>query len=309
MFERLFGGKTQDPAIAARIPPGQYRTEKFPVLHYGSVPKTDLATWDFKVFGEVDSPFSLTWTEFKALPRKTVQTDIHCVTRWTKLDTTWEGVPIQEILSRAQLRPAATVRARPLRAGLHRQPAAVDPRRRRRPPGRHVRRRAARARARLAAPAARPEALLLEERQVDPRPGVPRPRHPRLLGALRLQQRRRPLEGRALLRVAWPAAWPRPRSLHEHSWGCSGPNMSREAALSSPNVTRTTQPAADLLKFRPCAGSSLGHTGVDGSLPLGMLMERALRSSRSVNRPRARRLGRMSPPDAVCRGILALEPV
>ncbi|MGH2465149.1 MAG: sulfite oxidase-like oxidoreductase [Candidatus Limnocylindrales bacterium] len=107
MFERLFGGKVQDPEIAARIPPGQYRTEKFPVLHYGSVPKTDLANWDFKVFGEVDSPFTLSWTEFKALPRKTVQTDIHCVTRWTKLDTTWEGVPIHEILDRAQLRPAA----------------------------------------------------------------------------------------------------------------------------------------------------------------------------------------------------------
>ncbi len=107
MFERLFGGKTQDPATAARIPPGQYRTEKFPVLHYGSTPRTELSTWDFKVFGEVDSPFSLTWTEFKALPRKTVQTDIHCVTRWTKLDTSWEGVPIQEILARAQLRPSA----------------------------------------------------------------------------------------------------------------------------------------------------------------------------------------------------------
>ena len=107
MYERLFGGKTQDPAIAGRVPPGQYRTEKFPVLHYGSTPSTDLATWDFKVFGEVDSPFRVTWTEFKALPRKTVQTDIHCVTRWTKLDTTWEGVPIQEILARAQLRPSA----------------------------------------------------------------------------------------------------------------------------------------------------------------------------------------------------------
>ena len=107
MFERLFGGKTQDPAVAGRIPPGQYRTEKFPVLHYGSTPSTDLAKWDFKVFGEVGSPFSLTWAEFKALPRKTVQTDIHCVTRWTKLDTTWEGVPIQEILSRAQVRPGA----------------------------------------------------------------------------------------------------------------------------------------------------------------------------------------------------------
>ena len=96
MFERLFGNRTADPAVADRVPPGQYVTEKFPVLHYGSVPRTDLATWDFKVFGEVDAPFTFTWDEFKALPRKTVNTDIHCVTRWTKLDTNWEGVPIQD---------------------------------------------------------------------------------------------------------------------------------------------------------------------------------------------------------------------
>jgi DMSO/TMAO reductase YedYZ molybdopterin-dependent catalytic subunit len=81
MFERLFGSTTKDPAIAARIPPGQYKTDKFPVLHYGSVPKTDLATWDFRVWGEVDAPFTLTWQQFKELPRKTVHTDIHCVTR------------------------------------------------------------------------------------------------------------------------------------------------------------------------------------------------------------------------------------
>ena len=108
MFERLFGGKEQDPAVAGRIPPGQYRTTKFPVLHYGSVPHTELAKWDFRVWGEVDSPFTLTWQEFKALPRKTVATDIHCVTRWTKLDTTWEGVPIQEILRLAGVRTSAT---------------------------------------------------------------------------------------------------------------------------------------------------------------------------------------------------------
>ena len=105
MFEKLFGNRPNDPAVAERIPPGQYRTEKFPVLHYGSVPKIDLATWDFKVWGEVESPFTLTWAQFKELPRKTVGTDIHCVTRWTKLDTTWEGVPIQEILRLAQLKP------------------------------------------------------------------------------------------------------------------------------------------------------------------------------------------------------------
>jgi len=108
MFERLFGGQTTDPAIAERIPPGQYRTEKFPVLHYGSVPRVDLATWDFRVYGEVDAPFTLSWDQFRALPRKQVHTDIHCVTRWSKLDTTWEGVPIRAILDLAQLRPSAT---------------------------------------------------------------------------------------------------------------------------------------------------------------------------------------------------------
>jgi DMSO/TMAO reductase YedYZ molybdopterin-dependent catalytic subunit len=108
MFERLFGGREEDPAMAARIPPGQYQTTKFPVLHYGSVPRTELATWDFKVWGEVGSPLTLTWEQFKVLPRKTVNTDIHCVTRWSKLDTTWEGVPIQEILHVADVRPTAS---------------------------------------------------------------------------------------------------------------------------------------------------------------------------------------------------------
>jgi DMSO/TMAO reductase YedYZ molybdopterin-dependent catalytic subunit len=107
MLDRLLHGREKDPAIADRIPPGQYRTDKFPVLHYGSVPKIDLATWDFKVWGLIDSPFRLTWAEFKALPRKTVETDIHCVTRWSKLDTVWEGVPIQAILEAAQLKPTA----------------------------------------------------------------------------------------------------------------------------------------------------------------------------------------------------------
>ena len=105
MFDRLFGNRSADPAIADRVPPGQYLTEKFPVLHYGSVPRTDLTTWDFKVYGLVDSPFTLTWDQFKTLPRKQVATDIHCVTRWSKLDTAWEGVAIQTVLEMA--RPTA----------------------------------------------------------------------------------------------------------------------------------------------------------------------------------------------------------
>ena len=202
MFDRLFGDRRTDPAHEGRVPPGQYVTEKFPVLHYGSVPRVDLATWDFKVYGEVDNPFTLTWAEFQALPRKQVTTDIHCVTRWTKLDTHWEGVAIQTILELAQVRPAREVRRRARGAGLHGEPAAGRPRRRRRPARGHVRGRAARARARLPAAPDRPQALLLEGPQVDPRPGVHDRRPARLLGALRLQQRRRPVAGAALRRVA-----------------------------------------------------------------------------------------------------------
>jgi len=90
-----------------RIPPGQYFTEKWPVLHYGSVPRVDLATWDFKVWGEVENPFEFSWAEFKAMPRKSLHTDIHCVTRWSRLDMDFEGVAIQHILERAKLKPSA----------------------------------------------------------------------------------------------------------------------------------------------------------------------------------------------------------
>jgi DMSO/TMAO reductase YedYZ molybdopterin-dependent catalytic subunit len=107
MLDRILGNRSVDPALAERIPPGQYLTEKFPVLHYGSVPKTDLTTWDLRIYGPVDSPVTFTWEQFKTLPRKMVATDIHCVTRWTKLDTTWEGVPIQAVLELVGLRPEA----------------------------------------------------------------------------------------------------------------------------------------------------------------------------------------------------------
>ena len=108
MFDRLFGSRAPGPDAAERTPPGQYLTEKFPVLHYGSVPTVDLGAWDFRVSGLVDAPFTLTWEQFRALPRARVTADIHCVTRWSKLDTAWEGVPIRAILDLADLRPEAT---------------------------------------------------------------------------------------------------------------------------------------------------------------------------------------------------------
>jgi len=75
-----------------RVPPGQRVTEKFPVLHYGSIPKSDPDTWDLRVFGLVEHPLTLSYTELLALPATRIVADIHCVTGWSKLDTVWEGV-------------------------------------------------------------------------------------------------------------------------------------------------------------------------------------------------------------------------
>jgi DMSO/TMAO reductase YedYZ molybdopterin-dependent catalytic subunit len=91
----------------ARLPPGQYLTKKWPVLHAGSVPRTDLASWDFTVTGEVDNPLRLTWDEFNLLPRVEVTQDIHCVTRWSRFDTTFEGVPWSALKELAGQRPSA----------------------------------------------------------------------------------------------------------------------------------------------------------------------------------------------------------
>src|SRR5689334_24481691 len=76
----------------ARLPPGQYLTEKWPVLHAGSVPEVDLASWDFRVWGEVETPLRLTWQEVLRLPASEVTLDIHCVTRWSRFDTRFRGV-------------------------------------------------------------------------------------------------------------------------------------------------------------------------------------------------------------------------
>jgi DMSO/TMAO reductase YedYZ molybdopterin-dependent catalytic subunit len=85
-------------AVADRLPPGQVLTEKFPVLQFGQVPSyPDLSTWDFKVWGAVEKPLTLTWAEVRSLPARVVTLDIHCVTRWSKLDTTWEGAPITHL--------------------------------------------------------------------------------------------------------------------------------------------------------------------------------------------------------------------
>jgi DMSO/TMAO reductase YedYZ molybdopterin-dependent catalytic subunit len=108
----MFRGKAERKVLElgydpARLPPGQYLTEKWPVLHAGSVPHTDLATWDFRVWGEVDEPLVLTWEELNELPTTEVTQDIHCVTRWSRFDTTFRGVPWSAIRERVGQRPSA----------------------------------------------------------------------------------------------------------------------------------------------------------------------------------------------------------
>lgn len=92
----------------ARIPPGQHRVKDFPVLHVGNVPyETAPPDWDFKVWGEVESPMRWSLAELRALPATEVTTDIHCVTSWSKLDTRWKGVSLPWILERIRPTPAA----------------------------------------------------------------------------------------------------------------------------------------------------------------------------------------------------------
>src|SRR3954463_3775131 len=91
-----------------RLPPGQSLTLKWPVLHYGSVPRFDPERWDLQVYGLVASPLRLSWKEFNALPRIQRTSDFHCVTRWSRFDNRWDGVAFQEILRRVQPLPNAS---------------------------------------------------------------------------------------------------------------------------------------------------------------------------------------------------------
>ena len=103
------GPKTADTRVSPkqepRLPPGQVVTDKWPVLHYGSVPKVDLSLWDLRVHGLVERPQAWSWQEFRMLPRVQLRCDIHCVTRWSRFDNLWEGVSVREVLRRAGVKP------------------------------------------------------------------------------------------------------------------------------------------------------------------------------------------------------------
>jgi DMSO/TMAO reductase YedYZ molybdopterin-dependent catalytic subunit len=111
MFDSIFRRKEDEQKYRqeGRLPPGQSYTQRFPVLHYGPVPGFNPATWDFKVWGEIEKPFQLSWDEFNKLPRTSVTMDIHCVTRWSKFDTLWEGVSVRTLVEQGllKLKPSA----------------------------------------------------------------------------------------------------------------------------------------------------------------------------------------------------------
>jgi DMSO/TMAO reductase YedYZ molybdopterin-dependent catalytic subunit len=97
LISRGFRGRrpTTDPA---RLPPGQFVTADFPVLSAGPTPDTALGEWSFTIRGAVAAPASWSWTEFTALPSETFTVDIHCVTKWSKLDTSWSGISLDQLL-------------------------------------------------------------------------------------------------------------------------------------------------------------------------------------------------------------------
>src|SRR5262245_23631398 len=97
-ISRGFQGRRRPESDSARVPPGQYVTDDFPVLSAGPTPHTALGDWSFELRGALDEPRRWSWDELLALPRETVTVDIHCVTKWSKLDTTWTGVSLDTLL-------------------------------------------------------------------------------------------------------------------------------------------------------------------------------------------------------------------
>jgi DMSO/TMAO reductase YedYZ molybdopterin-dependent catalytic subunit len=111
MLSGLFGRRDAEEQVRkeGRLPPGQSLTQRFPVLHYGPVPPFNPQTWNLRVFGEVEQEVAWTWDEFNQLPRTQVKMDIHCVTRWSKFDTDWEGVSLRALVDAGvvKLKPTA----------------------------------------------------------------------------------------------------------------------------------------------------------------------------------------------------------
>ncbi|MBN1147822.1 MAG: sulfite oxidase-like oxidoreductase [Anaerolineales bacterium] len=112
MFNSIFRRKEDEDHFEkeGRLPPGQSLTNKFPVLHYGPTPYFNPAAWDFRIWGEVEQQVVWTWDEFQDLPCTRLVMDIHCVTRWSKFDTAWEGVSLRMLVDQGLVKPTPAAR-------------------------------------------------------------------------------------------------------------------------------------------------------------------------------------------------------
>lgn len=111
MLKSIFSRREEEERVKeeGRLPPGQALTNRFPVLHYGPVPRFNPATWTLRVFGEVEEEILWNWDDFSKLPHTKLVMDIHCVTRWSKFDTEWEGVSLRTLVDQGiiKLKPTA----------------------------------------------------------------------------------------------------------------------------------------------------------------------------------------------------------
>jgi DMSO/TMAO reductase YedYZ molybdopterin-dependent catalytic subunit len=192
-FSRGFRGRRRSQDTA--LPPGQYLEDGFRVLSAGPTPRTQLEEWDFSIVGEIDEPKRWTWEEFRQLPSEEITKDIHCVTKWSKLGTSWEGVSIDTLLDGVETAaeyvtafcdgdyttnlPLEDVTGGKAWVAFAYEGEPLEPEH--------------------GGPAARAAPLLLEERQMGEGAAAHLLRHPRLLGVLGLPQLRRPLARAALL--------------------------------------------------------------------------------------------------------------
>jgi len=106
MFRNLTSRRDEEDRMKqeGRLPPGQSLTQKFPVLHYGPVPSFNPATWDLRIWGEVEKEVVWTWDQVQQLPTQKIKMDIHCVTKWSKFNTEWEGISVRQLVDEGLLK-------------------------------------------------------------------------------------------------------------------------------------------------------------------------------------------------------------
>ena len=183
------------------LPPGQSLTLKWPVLHYGSVPRFDPETWDFRITGLVDSPLTLSWKEFNALPKIQRTSDFHCVTRWSRFDNRWDGVAFRELLARVHPKPEAAYVLVHAEQGYTANVPLADLDREEVLLATHHDGEPLTAEHGYPAASHRSASLCLEVGEVGARPGISRPRYARILGTKRIPHVRRSVEGAEIQQV------------------------------------------------------------------------------------------------------------